>query len=628
MKILVIQQKMIGDVLTCSILCELIKKKHPDYKVHYLINSNTLPVVENNPFIDKVLLFKPELRESKIALFQFLQSVRSEQYDIVIDAYCKLESNLISLFSGAKQKVSFEKYYSKFIYTNPVQPIEIADSNLGLSIEHRQQLLEEIGISTDFSVFPKLYVTTEENTNAKELLLKHNIDITKRTVMVSIIGSSKNKTYPLTYMAKVVDYIAESSDCNILFNYIPNQIEDAKIIYNACNESTKQKIYFDVLGKNLRSFIALVNQCDYIIGNDGGAINMAKALNKPSYIIFSPWIEKKVWATFEDGIFHKSTHLKDHAPQLFTNQTESYLKKNSIELYKHFKPEFIKEDLKYYLQQLNNKDLTQYSLGQSVQKEKTTKLSALVITYNEENNIDDLIENLSFADEIIIVDSFSTDNTVAKIKQHKNVTLIQNKFINFSKQRNFALQHANHEWVLFMDADERISPKLKREINNSINDSEKNIVAYEIYRKFYYKKKLVRFSGWQTDKVYRLYKKSHVSFKSNLFVHELLDINGKVGVLKEKIKHFSFDSYSDYKNKMIHYATLRAEELFIKKLTPNLFHFYIKPLYRFLNHYFIRLGFLDGKKGLIISYLSAYYVRHRYDILATLYEKEKKKKKK
>jgi len=618
MKVLIIQQKMIGDVLTCSILCELIKKKHPNYEVYYLINSNTLPVVENNPFIDEVLLFKPELRKSKIALFKFLSSVRREKYDIVIDAYCKLESNLISLFSGAKQKISFEKYYSKFIYSNPVTPIDKATSNLGLAIEHRQQLLEEIGISTDLSVFPKLYVKDEENTNATQLLLSHGIDITKKNIMVSIIGSAKNKTYPLTYMARVVDYIAESNDCNILFNYIPNQIEDAKIIYNACNEKTKQKIYFDVLGKNLRSFIALVNQCDYIIGNDGGAINMAKALNKPSYIIFSPWIEKKVWATFEDGVFHKSTHLKDYLPQLFANQTESYLKKNSINLYESFKPEFIEEDLKSFLQQLNNKDLSQYTLDQSVHKKATTKLSALVITYNEENNIDSLIENLSFANEIIIIDSFSTDSTVAKIKQHQHVKLIQHEFVNFSKQRNFALQHANHQWVLFIDADEQITPKLKYEIHKTINTPNNDVIAYEIYRKFYYKKKLVRFSGWQTDKVFRLYKKDNISFKNDLFVHELLDVNGKTSVLKERLNHFSFDSFEDYKQKMTHYATLRAEELYLKNLKPNLYHFFIKPAYRFFNHYIMRFGFLDGFKGIVISYLSAYYVYQRYVVLKEL----------
>ncbi|NQY28264.1 MAG: glycosyltransferase family 2 protein [Flavobacteriaceae bacterium] len=242
----------------------------------------------------------------------------------------------------------------------------------------------------------------------------------------------------------------------------------------------------------------------------------------------------------------------------------------------------------------------------------TTKLSALVITYNEEDNINELIENLSFADEIIIVDSFSTDNTAQKIKQFKKVTLIQHKFTNFSEQRNYALQYANHEWVLFIDADERVSPKLKREIHKTINNTDNDIIAYEMYRKFYYQKKLVRFSGWQTDKVFRLYNKNNASYKSDLFVHELLDINGETGVLNEKLQHFSFNNYSDYKGKMIHYATLRAKELHIQKLKPNAFHFYIKPFYRFFNHYILRLGILDGKKGIIISYLSAYYVYRRY----------------
>ncbi|MGB0974757.1 MAG: glycosyltransferase [Flavobacteriaceae bacterium] len=621
MKVLIIQQKMIGDVLTCSILCELIKKKHPNYEVHYLINTNTKPVVEHNPFIDKVVLFKNEYRDSKLALFNFLKSIRAEKYDIVIDAYSKLESNLITLFSWANQKISFKKYYSKFIYSEPITPKNNAESNLGLAIERRQQLLKPLGFQTDFTIFPKLYVTPEETKNAITLLKSHQIDLSKKTVMVSIIGSSENKTYPLNYMSKIVDYIAETQDCNILFNYIPNQLHDAKIIYEGCATKTKQGIYFDVLGKNLREFIALVNQCDFIIGNDGGAINMAKALNKPSYIIFSPWIEKKIWATFEDGVYHKSIHLKDVKPELFTHKTESDLKKNSISLYQHFSPEFIKDDLVDYITQLNTLKLSNYSLKQSVKINTPTKLSALVITYNEDKNIDSLIDNLSFTDEIIIVDSYSTDNTVAKIKQHKHVKLIQNKFVNFSNQRNFALKYANHDWVLFIDADERISEKLKDEINTTINNVQDDTVAFEVYRQFFYKKKLVRFSGWQTDKVFRLFKKDNVEYKKELFVHELLDINGKTGTLTEKLEHYSFDSYSDYKDKMIHYAALRAKELYIQKLKPTLFHFCLKPLYRFINHYVIRCGFLDGKKGITVAYLSAYYVYRRYVELKKLYKK-------
>ena len=336
---------MIGDVLTCSILCEMIKKKHPEYDVHYLVNSNTLPVTQNNPFIDKLVLFTPEYRKSKLKLIQFLFKIKKEKYDVVIDAYGKLESNLISLFSGAKTKISYAKAYNKFIYTHPINRLQQTSSNLGLSIEGRQQLLEPLGIQNSYTTLPKLYVSEEENRNAKQLLSESGLDLNKKTIMVSIIGSSENKTYPLIYMSSIVNYIAETSNCNILFNYIPNQLKEAQIIYDNCNELTKKLIYFDVLGKNLREFIAIMNQCEYIIGNDGGAINMAKALNKPSFIIFSPWIEKKVWATFEDGFFHKSTHLRDYKTELFIGKNEATLKRNSIQLYQHFKPEYIKFDL-------------------------------------------------------------------------------------------------------------------------------------------------------------------------------------------------------------------------------------------------------------------------------------------
>lgn len=620
MKVLIIQQKMIGDVLTCSILCELIKKKHPNYTVHYLVNSNTKPVVENNPFIDKLVLFTPEYRKSKIAFFKFLLSIRKEKYDIVIDAYSKLESNLIASFSGAKIKISYSKHYSKFIYTHPVIQKTKSTTNIGLAIERRLQLLEALNIHSDFSTFPKLYVTADEQKNAVSLLEQHNIDLAKKTIMISIIGSSENKTYPLTYMSTVVDYIASSQDCNILFNYIPNQIDQARTIYDHCSENTKEKVYFDVLGRNLREFIALVDQCDYIIGNDGGAINMAKALNKPSYIIFSPWIKKSIWATFEDGTYHKSVHLEDYNPSLFINKSESYLKKNSIDLYQHFKPDYIKESLLSFIHNLKETNLASYKLNQSIIKNKTAPISALVLTYNEEQNIDALIENLKFTDELIIIDSFSTDTTIEKIKKHNNVKLITREFTNFSEQRNFALEQAKHEWVLFIDADERIPPNLKQEIIEATNNTSSKVVAYDIYRKFYYKRKLVRFSGWQTDKVFRLYKKKQVAYKKDLFVHELLDINGQTSTLNHKLLHYSFETYDEYKNKMTQYARLRAKELFIKKLKPTVYHYYLKPFYRFINHFFIRLGFLDGKKGAIVSYLSAYYVHQRYIELRKLYK--------
>jgi heptosyltransferase-2 len=101
-----------------------------------------------------------------------------------------------------------------------------------------------------------------------------------------------------------------------------------------------------------------VNQCDLIIGNDGGAINMAKALKKPSFIIFSPWIEKKIWATFEDGLQHMSVHLKDFKPELFSSKTEKELKKNALSLYQEFTPDLFKNKMETFLNQNLSNDNT------------------------------------------------------------------------------------------------------------------------------------------------------------------------------------------------------------------------------------------------------------------------------
>jgi heptosyltransferase-2 len=150
-------------------------------------------------------------------------------------------------------------------------------------------------------------------------------------------------------MSKIIDDIAKSHDVNLLFNYIPNQIELAKTILNLCNKETQSKIYFNVLGANLREFIAIMNACDLIIGNDGGAINIAKALNKPSFIIFSPWIDKKGWATFEDGVKHVSVHLKDFKSEYYGNKTAKEMKKQALDLYEKFTPNLIIPQLENFL---------------------------------------------------------------------------------------------------------------------------------------------------------------------------------------------------------------------------------------------------------------------------------------
>lgn len=342
---------MIGDVLISSILCNNLRKAYPNAQIDYLVYSSTTPVLEGNTSIDNVILFEEKHRKSKKELLQLAFQIREEKYDLLIDAYSKLESWILVLFSNAKQKISYKKPGRNFLYTDNVPFEPFPKTNLGLAIERRLSLLEPLNLTINIDPIPKLFVSEEENKVAKELFNKHKVREDRKTVMISLIGSEKRKTYPLPLMSKIIDYIADNKDVNILFNYFPKQIEEAKIVFKNCKTSTQEKIYFDLLGDDLRSFIGIVNQCDLIIGNDGGAINMAKALNKPSFIIFSPWIEKKIWATFEDGIHHVSVHLKDYRTDLFEHKTEKTLKKESLLLYEEFKPDLFYDKLNSFLEQ-------------------------------------------------------------------------------------------------------------------------------------------------------------------------------------------------------------------------------------------------------------------------------------
>lgn len=245
------------------------------------------------------------------------------------------------------------------------------------------------------------------------------------------------------------------------------------------------------------------------------------------------------------------------------------------------------------------------------------KLSVLIITLNEEHRIKSLLEDIDFADEIIVVDSYSTDKTVAITEAFLNVKVIQNQFINYTSQRNFALDQAKNSWVLFLDADEKLTSDLKREIVSTIN-SKNPASAYFIYRTFMFKDKKLNFSGWQTDKIFRLFNKSHCRYNEERLVHEKLIVEGSISALKNKIIHFSYSSYNDYKEKMYRYGVLKANEKIKKGRKPSFILMVFHPLYTFLYQFLIRLGFLDGTKGIIICYLNAYSIFVRYKELNQL----------
>jgi len=252
-------------------------------------------------------------------------------------------------------------------------------------------------------------------------------------------------------------------------------------------------------------------------------------------------------------------------------------------------------------------------------KKKINKLSVLVLSFNNVDQINELLKNIDFADEVIVVDSFSTDGTVEAIKKHKDVILKQHRFQNFSEQRNFALTLSTNDWVLFIDTDERLTDALKAEIIQSVNKPGE-VVTFGFYRRFYMNNSPLNYSGFQSEKIYRLFHKKHAIYDINKFVHETLLINGRSKMFRNRLLHYSYTSQEAYKEKLTHYAKLRAKELFIKRLKPNYYHFFIKPPFRFFKHFVIKLGFLDGKNGFKIASLNAYGVRQRYIELEKMYD--------
>ncbi|NHM07939.1 glycosyltransferase family 2 protein [Flavobacterium sp. CYK-4] len=248
-------------------------------------------------------------------------------------------------------------------------------------------------------------------------------------------------------------------------------------------------------------------------------------------------------------------------------------------------------------------------------------LSALIITYNEENHISEVLHDIDFADEIIVIDSFSSDKTVELVNDFKKAQLIQHKFVDYSSQRNFAIECAKNPWILFIDADERFTDELKEEVIETIQKPNA-ASAYLFYRIFMFEDRKLNFSGWQTDKIFRLFQKDKAHYVTERLVHEKLTVKGKIAKLKHKLIHFSYTDFDTYKSKMVNYGKLKAKEELAKGIRPNFYHFYLHPAYKFLYQFIVRLGFLDGKKGVIVCYLNALSVYVRYQELLKMQRKK------
>ncbi|GAA4646649.1 glycosyltransferase family 9 protein [Pontixanthobacter gangjinensis] len=336
--------KMIGDVLTSSILFEALRKEFPEAELHYMIYEHTFPVVQHNPHIDKFIM--PEKDQS---LRSLIKNAKKENYYAVIDVYSNLRTALLTGLSGAKFRIAYNKKYTRPLCTHVFSRKIEAQTNAGAAIEKRLRMLSPISDNFPREIKPKIYLKDEEISAAKQTLENNGIDLSENLYMIGALGSSEKKTYPLSYLARLLDKIVERTSANLLLNYIPSQKNEVEKLIGFCAPETREKIHPEIYGKSLREFFGLTYHCDALIGNEGGAVNMAKALGVPTFAIFSPPLNKENWNIYEDGKKNVSVHLRDYKPEIFQGKPEKSLKKEWKELYNSFKPELLQDKLEQFL---------------------------------------------------------------------------------------------------------------------------------------------------------------------------------------------------------------------------------------------------------------------------------------
>ena len=249
-------------------------------------------------------------------------------------------------------------------------------------------------------------------------------------------------------------------------------------------------------------------------------------------------------------------------------------------------------------------------------------LSVIIITRNESANIAACLESVAFADEVIVLDGQSVDNTAEIARQHGAKVFLADSWEGFGRQKNKALSYAHHEWVLSLDADERVSPALAKEIQQVLNNDTPSL--FDIPRLTNFCGQWIHHCGWRPDRVTRLFKKSAARFSDDVVHEKLLPLhNTAIGKLEHSLLHYSYPDANAYWRKLQVYSLAWAEQKYEQGQTTSMGRAIGSGLAAFVKSYFFRLGFLDGAMGLAVCILQGQAAYGKYFTLYCLNQGKK-----
>ncbi len=236
------------------------------------------------------------------------------------------------------------------------------------------------------------------------------------------------------------------------------------------------------------------------------------------------------------------------------------------------------------------------------------KVSVFIIAFNSEKKIAACLRSVKWADEVVVVDSGSLDQTASLVKEN-GAALYQRKFTNFSEQKNYAMSLCKGDWVLSIDSDEVVTDALREEIQKTVTD-DASLDGYRIPRQSVIFSKEFRYTGMQDDQPVRLMRAGKGLFEQP--IHEFLNVRGATGILKGALLHFTYDDISDYFERFNRYTTKESEYLLEQSFRLSWVDFFIRPPAMFIKLYFFKQGFRDGFPGFLFSVFSGFYVFVKY----------------
>jgi glycosyltransferase involved in cell wall biosynthesis len=252
-------------------------------------------------------------------------------------------------------------------------------------------------------------------------------------------------------------------------------------------------------------------------------------------------------------------------------------------------------------------------------------ISVCMITFNNDRTVERALKSaIPWADEIIVIDSFSTDHTPKIAKKYAN-HFEQRQWPGHMDQYNHCISNAKNEWVVFIDADEEISPELSREILQRIKIDNDKYDGYVIHRRTFYLGRWIKHGGWVPDYEIRLFKKSKGGFEGGL--HAKVVVQGKVETLNNFYYHYNYKDIADQVNTINSYSDTAARDMLAEDRKFSFFDLIFRPPFRFIKEYLVKRGFMDGMPGFVIAISTVYYVFIKYAKLWELQKEQIKREK-